>query len=95
MCINLKQTMGGIVCCLYFSLCFYNGSFAFYAIQQVAQAGWSPVLFSVMQEFLLLHGFFNVLVLLLCGLHFAIVFYGWFHSSRHYSVKLIATKSGY
>jgi hypothetical protein len=27
----------------------YLGALAFYAIQQVAQAGWSPVLFRVMQ----------------------------------------------
>jgi hypothetical protein len=41
--------MGGIICCLYFFYAYFNG-FSFYAIQQVAQAGWSPVLFRVMQE---------------------------------------------
>jgi hypothetical protein len=35
------------VACLFFLL--FQWGFAFYAIQQVAQAGWSPVLFRVMQ----------------------------------------------
>jgi hypothetical protein len=34
---------------LVFSLCLFQWEFSFYAIQQVAQAGWSPVLFRVMQ----------------------------------------------
>jgi hypothetical protein len=29
---------------LVFSLCLFQWGFSFYAIQQVAQAGWSPVL---------------------------------------------------
>ena len=36
------------VACLFFML-ISLGALAFYAIQQVAQAGWSPVLFRVMQ----------------------------------------------
>jgi hypothetical protein len=41
--------MGSIyVACIFFML-ISLGVLAFYAIQQVAQAGWSPVLFRVMQ----------------------------------------------
>ena len=36
------------VACIFFMLV-SMGVLAFYAIQQVAQAGWSPVLFRVMQ----------------------------------------------
>ena len=36
------------VACIFFLLV-TMGALAFYAIQQVAQAGWSPVLFRVMQ----------------------------------------------
>ena len=36
------------VACIFFLL-ISMGTLAFYAIQQVAQAGWSPVLFRVMQ----------------------------------------------
>jgi hypothetical protein len=35
------------VACIFFML--ISRGFGFYAIQQVAQAGWSPVLFRVMQ----------------------------------------------
>jgi hypothetical protein len=35
------------VACIFFML--FQWGFRFYAIQQVAQAGWSPVLFRVMQ----------------------------------------------
>jgi hypothetical protein len=43
---QLQKTMGGHVACIFFMLI---SILAFYAIQQVAQAGWSPVLFRVMQ----------------------------------------------
>jgi hypothetical protein len=49
------------------------GALAFYAIQQVAQAGWSPVLFRVMQgvtSYLLPGSIIFFVILLLSGMHF-------------------------
>jgi hypothetical protein len=56
-----------------FFLLFPMGVLAFYALQQVAQAGWSPVLFRVMQgitSFLPYGSGIFIVILILCGLHF-------------------------
>jgi hypothetical protein len=47
--------MGGIICSLYFLYAYFNGVLAFYAIQQVAQAGWSPVFSELCRELLLFY----------------------------------------
>ncbi|MFN3752452.1 quinol:cytochrome C oxidoreductase [Flavobacterium sp.] len=60
------------VACLFFML-IALGALAFYAIQQVAQAGWSPVLFRVMQgitAYLLPGSIIFFILLLLSGFHF-------------------------
>ena len=60
------------VACIFFML-LAMGVLAFYAIQQVAQAGWSPVLFRVMQGITAYLPVGSVIVfyfLVLCGLHF-------------------------
>jgi len=89
------------VACIFFML-LSLGTLAFYAIQQVAQAGWSPVLFRVMQGItaylpvgsVIFFGF-----LILCGLHFNHIFV-WLAEgvtkpgSENYD-KIIAGKSGY
>jgi hypothetical protein len=53
------------------------GTLAFYAIQNVAQAGWSPVLFRVMQgitAYLPVGSVIFFAILVLCGLHFNHIF---------------------
>ena len=60
------------VACIFFML-ITMGVLAFYAIQQVAQAGWSPVLFRVMQgitAYLPVGSVIFFILLVLCGLHF-------------------------
>ncbi|HEY6144005.1 MAG TPA: quinol:cytochrome C oxidoreductase [Flavobacterium sp.] len=60
------------VACIFFMLVSL-GVLAFYAIQQVAQSGWSPVLFRVMQgitAYLPVGSVIFFVVLVLCGLHF-------------------------
>ena len=78
------------------------GALAFYAIQQVAQAGWSPVLFRVMQgitSYLPVGSILFFILLVLSGMHFNHLFV-WMDSalldpkSPEFD-KLIAGKSGY
>ncbi|PZO31254.1 MAG: quinol:cytochrome C oxidoreductase [Flavobacteriaceae bacterium] len=78
------------------------GVLAFYAIQQVAQAGWSPVLFRVMQgitAYLLPGSIIVFILLLLSGFHLNHLFV-WMNEGvtevghENYD-KLIAGKSGY
>ncbi|MBF4467200.1 quinol:cytochrome C oxidoreductase [Flavobacterium sp. LC2016-12] len=60
-----------------FFLLLSMGVLAFYAIQQVAQAGWSPVLFRVMQgitAYLPVASVIFFIILVLCGLHFNHIF---------------------
>jgi len=92
------------VACIFFLL-ITMGVLAFYGIQQVAQAGWSPVLFRVMQgitAFLPVISVIFFVFLLLIGLH---VFetnhlFAWMEegitdpNSPNYD-KMIAGKSGY
>ena len=89
------------VACIFFML-IALGTLAFYAIQQVAQAGWSPVLFRVMQgitAYLPVGSVIFFIVLLLCAFHFNHLFV-WMAdgvtdpASPNYD-KLIANKSGY
>lgn len=64
------------VACIFFLL-LSMGVLAFYAIQQVAQAGWSPVLFRVMQgitAYLPVASVIFFIILVLCGLHFNHIF---------------------
>lgn len=78
------------------------GVLAFYAIQQVAQAGWSPVLFRVMQgltAYLLPGSIIFLILLVLSGLHMNHLFV-WMNADllnpEHADYdKLIAGKSGY
>lgn len=89
------------VACIFFML-ISLGVLAFYAIQIVAQAGWSPVLFRVMQgitAYLPVGSVLFFILLVLCGLHFNHLFV-WMADgvtvpgSENYD-KLIANKSGY
>lgn len=78
------------------------GALAFYAIQQVAQAGWSPVLFRVMQgitAYLPVGSVIFFIILVLTGMHFNHLFV-WMNDGvdvvghENYD-KLIAGKTGY
>ncbi|WP_140484720.1 quinol:cytochrome C oxidoreductase [Flavobacterium sp. GSA192] len=89
------------VACIFFMLV-AMGTLVFYAIQQVAQAGWSPVLFRVMQGITAYLPYGSVIffiILVLCGLHFNHLF-TWLADgvtdpkSANYD-ELIAGKSGY
>jgi len=89
------------VACIFFLL-LSMGVLAFYAIQQVAQAGWSPVLFRVMQgitSYLPVGSVIFFIILVLCGLHFNHIFV-WLADgvadpkSPNYDA-IIAGKSGY
>jgi hypothetical protein len=89
------------VACIFFML-IALGVLAFYAIQQVAQAGWSPVLFRVMQgitSYLLPGSIIFFLLLVASGLHLNHLFV-WMNEgitelgNVNYD-KLIAGKSGY
>ena len=89
------------VACLFFML-IAMGALAFYAIQQVAQAGWSPVLFRVMQgitAYLLPGSIIFIVLLLMSGFHFNHLFV-WMNEGvtqvghENYD-KMIAGKSGY
>ena len=87
------------VACIFFML-LAMGVLAFYAIQQVAQAGWSPVLFRVMQgitAYLPIGSVIFFIILVVCGLNI-------FHSNSLFiwldpevvaHDKIIANKSGY
>lgn len=84
------------VACIFFMLV-AMGVLAFYAIQQVAQAGWSPVLFRVMQgitAYLPYGSAIFFVVLILCGLHFNHLF-TWLDPEVVAHDELIAAKSGY
>ena len=84
------------VACIFFML-ISLGVLAFYAIQQVAQAGWSPVLFRVMQgitAYLPVGSVIFFVILILCGLHFNHLFV-WLDPEVVAHDKLIAAKSGY
>lgn len=78
------------------------GVLAFYAIQQVAQAGWSPVLFRVMQgltAYLLPGSIIFLILLVLSGMHMNHLFV-WMNGDllnpEHADYdKLIAGKAGY
>ena len=84
------------VACIFFML-ISLGVLAFYAIQQVAQAGWSPVLFRVMQGItaylpvgsVIFFGF-----LILCGFHFNHLFI-WLDPEVVAADKIISNKAGY
>ncbi len=89
------------VACLFIML-ISLGALAFYAIQQVAQAGWSPVLFRVMQGitgYLPVGSIIFFVLLILSGLHYNHLFV-WMNEdllnpkSPTFD-KLIAGKSGY
>jgi hypothetical protein len=87
------------VACIFFLLV-SMGVLAFYAIQQVAQAGWSPVLFRVMQgitAYLPVASIVFFVFLVITGLH---VFHSnhlfiWLDKDVVAHDKLIAAKSGY
>ncbi|MFH6970404.1 MULTISPECIES: quinol:cytochrome C oxidoreductase [Flavobacterium] len=84
------------VACIFFMLVSL-GVLVFYAIQQVAQAGWSPVLFRVMQgitAYLPVGSFIFFIVLLLSGFHLNHLFI-WLDPEVVASDKLIANKAGY
>jgi hypothetical protein len=73
------------------------GVLVFYAIQQVAQAGWSPVLFRVMQgitSYLPVGSVIFFVILILCGLHLNHIFI-WLDPEVVANDKLIANKAGY
>ncbi|OYX83995.1 MAG: quinol:cytochrome C oxidoreductase [Flavobacteriales bacterium 32-34-25] len=89
------------VACIFFLL-ITMGTLVFYAIQQVAVAGWSPVLFRVMQgitAYLPIGSVLFFVLLVLCGLHFNHLF-PWMAegitdpSSPNFD-KLVAGKAGY
>lgn len=89
------------VACLFIML-ISLGALAFYAIQQVAQAGWSPVLFRVMQgitAYLPVGSVIFFILLILSGLHYNHLFV-WMDSelldpkSESFD-QLIKNKSGY
>ncbi len=84
------------VACIFFML-ISMGVLAFYAIQQVAQAGWSPVLFRVMQgitAYLPVGSVLFLLFLLLSGFHFNHLF-PWLDPEVVAHDKLIQNKAGY
>jgi len=84
------------VACIFFLL-LTMGVLAFYAIQQVAQAGWSPVLFRVMQgitAYLPVGSVIFFIVLILCGLHMNHLFI-WLDPEVVAHDKLIQNKAGY
>lgn len=84
------------VACIFFML-ISLGVLAFYAIQQVAQAGWSPVLFRVMQgitAYLPVGSVIFFVFLVLCGLHMNHLFI-WMDADVVAADKLIQNKSGY
>jgi len=73
------------------------GTLAFYAIQRASQAGWSPVLFRVMEAitgYLLPGGLLVLLILILSVLHFNHLFI-WMDPEVVEHDKIIKAKSGY
>ena len=84
------------VACIFFML-ITMGVLAFYAIQQVAQAGWSPVLFRVMQgitAYLPVGSVLFFILLLMAGFHFNHLF-PWLDPEVVAHDKLIQNKAGY
>lgn len=84
------------VACIFFMLVSL-GVLAFYAIQQVAQAGWSPVLFRVMQgitAYLPVGSVIFFVFLILCGLHLNHLFI-WLDPQVVAHDKIIQNKAGY
>ena len=84
------------VACIFFML-ISLGVLAFYAIQQVSQAGWSPVLFRVMRgitAYLPVGSVLFFIFLLLCGFHLNHLFI-WLDPEVVATDKLIANKAGY
>lgn len=84
------------VACIFFMLV-TMGVLAFYAIQQVAQAGWSPVLFRVMQgitAYLPVGSIIFFVLLILCGMHMNHMF-PWLDPAVVAEDKLIQNKAGY
>ena len=84
------------VACIFFML-ISLGVLAFYGIQQVAQAGWSPVLFRVMQgitAYLPWGSVIFFLLLVACGLHLNHLFV-WLDPEVVAHDKLIQNKAGY
>ncbi|WP_309642456.1 quinol:cytochrome C oxidoreductase [Flavobacterium sp.] len=84
------------VACIFFML-ITMGVLAFYAIQQVAQAGWSPVLFRVMQgitAYLPVGSVIFFLLLILCGMHMNHMF-PWLDPNVVAEDKIIQNKAGY
>ncbi|MFV5688733.1 quinol:cytochrome C oxidoreductase [Flavobacterium sp. ZT3R25] len=87
------------VACIFFML-IAMGTLAFYAIQQVAQAGWSPVLFRVMQgitAYLPVGSVIFFVILIICGLHIfpSNSLFIWLDPEVVAHDKIIANKSGY
>ncbi|MFO7719828.1 MAG: quinol:cytochrome C oxidoreductase [Gillisia sp.] len=73
------------------------GTLVFYALQYAAQAGWSPVLFRVMEgitAYLLPGSIIIFILLLLSGLHFNHLFI-WMDPEVVANDKIIQNKSGY
>ncbi len=73
------------------------GVLVFYALQYASQAGWSPVLFRVMEgitAYLLPGGIIMFVILLLSGLHFNHLF-TWMDPEVVANDELIQNKSGY
>jgi hypothetical protein len=84
------------VACIFFLL-ISMGVLAFYAIQQVAQAGWSPVLFRVMQgitAYLPVGSVLFFIFLVLSGLHFNHLFI-WLDPEVVAHDEIISNKAGY
>jgi hypothetical protein len=84
------------VACIFFMLVSL-GVLVFYAIQQVAQAGWSPVLFRVMQgitSYLPVGAAIFFVLLILCGLHLNHMFI-WLDPEVVATDKLIANKTSF
>ena len=80
-----------------FFLLLTMGVLAFYAIQVVSQAGWSPVLFRVMQgitSYLPVGSVIFFILLILSGMHFNHLFV-WMDADVVAADKLIQNKSGY
>ena len=73
------------------------GTLAFYAIQRASQAGWSPILFRVMEGitgYLLPGSIIVLIILVLCTMHLNHVFV-WMDPEVVAHDKIIQAKSGY
>ena len=73
------------------------GTLAFYAIQRASQAGWSPILYRVMEGitgYLLPGSIIVFVILVLCTMHLNHVFV-WMDPEVVANDKIIQAKSGY